>query len=41
MWTKKYSVYGTTGVRLRTFDSWNAAHSYCLTMGRGGDWQIK
>lgn len=37
---KKYKVYDTTGAWLRTFDSWKAAYSFCLTMGRR-DWQIK
>lgn len=40
MWTKKYRVYDTTGTWLRTFDSWKAAYSFCLAMGRR-DWQIK
>lgn len=37
---KKYRVYDNTGAWLRTFDSWKAAYSFCLAMGRT-DWQIK
>lgn len=40
MTPRKYRVYDTTGAWLRTFDSWKAAYSFCLTMGRR-DWQIK
>ena len=40
MWTKKYKVYDTTGAYLRTFDSWKAAYSFCLIMGRR-DWRIQ
>lgn len=37
---RKVKVYDTTGAWLRTFDSWKAAYSFCLAMGRR-DWQIK
>lgn len=40
MWTKKYRVYDNTGAWLRTFDSWKAAYTFCISMGRY-DWAIR
>ena len=37
---KKYRVYDITGAWLRSFDSWKAAYSYCIAMGRL-DWTIR
>lgn len=37
---KKYRVYDTTGAYLRTYNSWKAAYTFCIAMGRL-DWQIR
>lgn len=38
--SRKYKVYDTTGTWLRSFDSWKAAYTFCIAMGRL-DWIIK
>lgn len=39
MGIRKYRVYDTTGAWLRSFDSWKAAYSFCISRGRL-DWRI-
>lgn len=38
--SKKYRIYDTTGAWLRSFDSWKAAYTFCISMGRL-DWTIR
>ena len=37
---KKYRVYDSSGVWIRTFDSWKAAYEFCEIKGRP-DWIIE
>lgn len=37
---RKVNVYDTTGALLRSFNSWKAAYTFCISMGRP-DWSIR